>query len=462
MSEITTANALVIQASPTNGRTILTGQVPYSQEAEEAVIGAVMVNPSAFLVVASFLHADDFYILRHNYIWEAFDRLSQQGTPIDYLTVQEELKAVGRLVEIGGPAYLTHLINSTPTSVHAEIYGQLVSKAAMRRRYLSAGDEIKSLAMDEEISVDTMEAESHARLLQIGRSSSRSFTSMQSAVIAHSERTQEAFENPRDLLGIPSAISALNTVTKGYRGSKLYILAGRPGMGKTSMLLTEAAYMGGVKRLPVAVFSLEMGEEEVTDCLISGVAEIEADKLAAGDFNQQEYQKYLHVSGQMIRWPIYIDDSTDLTPSLLRLRCLRLYHEVGLAAVFVDYIQLMSGGREQRYDNRDQEIGYISRSLKHLAKELNIPVLAAAQLSRSVEQRADKHPQLSDLRESGNIENDADCVMLLYRDDYYAKPVPQPVVSKVDIGIAKHRGGKTGNVEAGFYGAYKKMVGYTT
>lgn len=440
-------------------KVILSGQVPYSQEAEEAVIGAVLIDPDAFLIVRSFLKPEDFYVLRNTYVWEALDRLSGRGDAIDYLTLQDELRTQLRLTEVGGPAYLTQLINSTPTSVHAEIYGRLVQRCAIRRRLLLAADEIKGLALDEEMPIEKVEAEAGQRLLRAQGVSLSGFVSMREAMARHFERTEEAFRNPRELLGVPSALNRLNDLTKGYRPGKLYVLAGRPGMGKSSFLFTEAAHMASMG-LPVAFFTLEMPEEEVVDNLVAAQAGIEADKISSGKMDQKEWSRYVEAAGRLANWPLFIDDTAALSPSQLRLRCLRLWHEYGLSAVMVDYLQLMSGGREINYGNRDQEIGYISSSLKGLAKEIRVPVLAAAQLSREVEKREDKHPQLSDLRESGNIENDADLVMFFYRQDYYDKPVPMPVVSKTDIGIAKHRGGRTGPVTGGFYGAFKKFVNW--
>lgn len=209
---------------------------------------------------------------------------------------------------------------------------------------------------------------------------------------------------------------------------------------------------------PVAFWSGEMGVEEITDNIIAAEIGVNADVIATGSLNQTQWAQYVEASGRVSRWPLFIDDTGGLTPGQLRTRCRQLAYEHGLAAVFVDYIQLMSGGQEIKYGNRDQEIGYISRSLKNLAKELNVPVIAAAQLSRDVERREDKRPQLSDLRESGNIEQDCDVVMFLYREDYYTKPNPPPVVSHVECGIAKHRGGRTGKVDMGFRGEIKKFV----
>ncbi len=432
-------------------------EIPFMQEAEEAVIGSVLVNPAAFFSVASFLKAEDFFLLRNKYIWQAIDRLSERGETIDYLTVTAELKAIDKYSDIGGGGYLTQVINATPTSIHAEVYGRLVQRAAIRRRLLGVADEIKSLALNQEIAVEQIESQIDQKLLSVHTTSMAAFKSLRETVSEHFERTETAMENPSEMLGIPTCFNDLNKYLRGWRKKKLYVLAGRPGMGKSSLLLTEAVNMARMG-LPVAFFTMEMGQEEITENIIAAEMKVNADVISTGSMTPAQWTQYVEVSGRVSKWPLYIDDTSGITPSQLRIRTRQLAHEVGLKAVFVDYIQLMSGGGEIKYSNRDQEIGYISRSLKSLSKELNVPVIAAAQLSREVERREDKRPQLSDLRESGNIENDADVVMFLYRDDYYTKPYPAPMVSDVEVAIAKHRGGRTGRTNIGFWGEIKKFV----
>lgn len=441
----------------THNTTIMTADIPFSQEAEEAVIGAVIVNPEAYLAVAAFLKADDFYVLRNGLIWEACERISRRGDRIDYLTVTDELRTQKRLDDVGSAAYLTQCINSAPSSVYAETYGAIVQRAAIRRRYMLAASEIQRLARDETIPTETVESEVMKRLIGIQSVSSSGVVRISDAVNRHMARTSEAFENPREMLGIPSALPSVNKHTRGYRKGKFYVGAGRPGMGKSSWLLTEAAFMCGMK-LRVFFGTLEMPEEEVVNNLIAAECMIAPDRLESGEMQEAEFSKYVRAAAVVDQWAMTIDDTGALTPQQLRLKCLRMKQESGLDAVFVDYVQLMMGGREIKYDNRDQEIGYISRSLKNLAKELDVPVIAAAQLSRAVENRQDKHPQLSDLRESGNIENDADMVMLFYRDDYYNPPAVPNAISPADLAIAKHRGGRTGMLHVGFWGEFKKFV----
>jgi replicative DNA helicase len=430
-------------------------QAPFSQEAEEAVIGAVLINPENFLIINAFLQAEDFYIIRNQYLWEALERIAARSEPIDYLTVQEELRATDRLNDIGGPAYLTHLINAVPTSVHGEIYARIVERASVRRRLLIAADEVKGLALDEEMALEEVYANVQARVQKALRPQGTDGVSMLDAVLAHAQITEERYLNPNAILGLPSVISNLNPLLKGYERKRLYLGGGRPGMGKSSHIVTEVVHLGraGYK---VALFSLEMSLQEITGIMLSIESGVPIRNIETGNMSEQEYVAYTNALARAGRWQVYLEDVSGLTPENLLAKCLKYRAHGGLDMVFVDYIQLMSAGTRQGFDSRQQELGYISRKLKALAKLLDIPVFAAAQLSREVEKRADKRPQMSDLRESGDLENDADVVMLYYRDAYYTGL--HSAVDGVEIGIAKNRGGETGMVTAGFRGAHKEMV----
>ncbi len=432
---------------------------PHSAEAEEAVIGGVLTDPSLFVAVAAYLRAEDFHINRLALIWQAMNNVSATGAEIDLLLVSEEIRAMGMADRFDDKArgYLVNLINRTPTSVHTEAYGRVVERLAVRRRLLTAADEIKTLAYDEQLAVEKIEVEADRRLMLARRTSGARMTPFTESLNRHFSKTEDLMKNPRELLGIPSVIPELNRIHKGYQRGKLYIGAGRPGMGKSSHIYAEiaSAARNGYR---VLLASLEVTEGEAAECLIAAEAGINVDKLEGGTLDAKEYSKYVQAVGRMATWNITINDQGSLTPLELRNQARALAYEQGLDMVAVDYLQFMSGGREQQYSNRDQEIGYISRSLKELAKELHIPVYAAAQLNRDVENRQEKRPQLSDLRESGNIENDADLVMFFYRHDYYFPVENPPEVSAVEISVAKHRGGKRGMVEAGFYGARKTFV----
>lgn len=422
-------------------------QAPYSQEAEEALLGAVMINPESFLAVASFLRPDDFFILRHQYIWEALLAISERNDKIDYLVVQEELRANNRLNEVGGPSYVTQLMNTTPTSIHAEVYGRLVERAALRRRLLAASDEIRALAVDESLSIERVINDAESRLFTVTeRNLRRDLVPLRDAVSTYFDRIEHLMQNPDEPMGLPSGFRDLDTLLGGLQRSDLLVFAGRPGMGKTSFLLSvalNAAKYGS----RIAIFTMEMGAEQIVQRLVSMETNINTQRLRSGQLNQQEWTRFVQAVGRLSNLKIVIDDTPAMTPIQLRTKCRRLEHEFGLDLVIVDYIQLMSSGNNYE-NNRVQEISYISRSLKELARELNVPVFSAAQLSRAVEQRQDKHPVLSDLRESGSIEQDADIVMFLYRDVVYNEATEFP--NRADVIIAKHRNGPTGTISLHF------------
>lgn len=429
--------------------------IPYSQEAEEAVIGAILVNPVAYYGVAAFLKADDFFLLRHQYIWGALDRLAGRSEPIDYLTVMQELRDIDKLGEIGGPAYLTQLINNTPTSVHAEVYGRLVERAATRRRLLTASDEIKALALNEELNVEQVIAESEARLFDVTeRQITRELVPLREAIITYYDRIEFLMHNQGAALGVPTGFKDLDKLLGGFQKSDLLIFAGRPGTGKTSFMLSAAL---NIARLGarIAIFSMEMGAEQIVQRLMSMESAINNQTLRLGQLTPQEWARFVQVSGNLSNLRIYIDDTPAMNPLQLRTKCLRMAREHGVDLVVVDYMQLMNSGGAYE-NNRVQEISYISRSLKELARELNVPVLSAAQLSRAVEQRQDKHPVLSDLRESGSIEQDADVVMFLYRDSLYNEASENP--NGAEIIIAKHRNGPTGTIELYFEKTLTKFM----
>jgi replicative DNA helicase len=430
-------------------------QAPFSQEAEEATLGAILVNPVAYFGVAAFLKSDDFFILRHQYIWNALSRLHERGEPIDYLTVRQELSDMEVLAEIGGPAFLTQLINNTPTSVHAEVYGRLVERAAVRRRLMTASDQIRTLALNEERNVEEVIAEAEARLFEVTeRRLSRQLIPMRDAVSAYFDRIEFLMQNRGAAMGIPTGFKDLDKLLGGFQKSDLVIFAGRPGMGKTSFMLSAAINMARLGAR-IAVFSMEMGVEQIVQRLVSMEAGINTQNLRLGQINQQEWSRFVHAAGNLSNFRLFIDDTAVLSPLEMRTKCIRLAREHGLDLIVVDYIQLMTAGGLYE-NNRVQEVSYISRSLKELGRELNVPVLSAAQLSRAVEQRQDKRPQLSDLRESGSIEQDADVVMFLYRDEVYNEATEFP--NQADIIVSKHRNGPTGTISLYFEKTLTKFL----
>ena len=433
--------------------------IPHNREAEEAVVGAVLINPEAYYDLAQFLQADDFYIVRHRWIWEAFTRLHEKRSPLDFLTVTEELDNAGQLAEIGGPAYLTALLNQVPTSLHAEAYGRLVEAEAIRRRMLTAANQIATLAYNERESVEYIIEESEKSIFNVSERRLRHDVKPIRQVMSEVyDRIDELAKRPEDIVGVPTGFIDLDRMLGGLQPSDLLIIAGRPGQGKSGFLLSVAKNAALLHKKHVAIFSLEMSNEQVAQRLISQQTGIDSQHLRTGKLDDNERDLFVHSIEVLGDTQIYLDDTPAITPLALRTKCRRLQMEFGLDLIILDYIQLMSG--DTRTENRVQEVSYISRNLKVLARELSVPVLAAAQLSRAVEQRTDKRPVLSDLRESGSIEQDADIVMFIYRPDQYEKDTVDK--NKAEIIVSKHRNGPTGSVELIFMSHLAKFVDAAT
>jgi replicative DNA helicase len=444
---------------PGEGTARSTATVPHNREAEEAVVGAVLINPEVYYDLAQFLLADDFYIHRHRWIWEAFTRLHEQRIPLDFLTVTEELERVGQLGEIGGPAYLTALLNQVPTSLHAEAYGRMVEAAAIRRRMLTAANQIATLAYDQQETVENVIEESEKAIFNVSERRLRHDVLPIRQVLSEVyDRIDELAKRPEDFFGVPTGFIDLDRMLSGLQPSDLIIIAGRPGQGKSGFLLSVARNVALLHKKHVAVFSLEMSNEQVAQRLLAQETGIDSQRMRTGKLADEEFPKFTHAIEVLGDTIIFMDDTPAITPLQLRTKCRRLHMEYGLDLVIVDYIQLMGG--DTRSENRVQEVSYISRNLKVLARELNVPVLAAAQLSRAVEQRTDKRPVLSDLRESGSIEQDADIVMFIYRPDQYEKDTVKQNVA--EIIISKHRNGPTGSVELVFMSHLAKFVDAAT
>ncbi|MEN6409673.1 MAG: replicative DNA helicase [Anaerolineaceae bacterium] len=414
--------------------------VPYSREAEEAVLGAVMIHPEVYYDVAQFLQADDFYIQRNGWIWESFTRLHERRSPIDLLTVSEDLEQMDRLAEIGGPAYLTALTTQVPTSLHAEAYGHIIEDNAIRRRMLTAANDVAKLAYDQQRTVDTVIDEAEKAVFGISERRVRhDVQPIQQVLSDYYDRIDQLATRDEDVVGVPTGLLDLDKVLGGLQKSDLLIIAGRPGMGKTGFMLSVMKNAAMKHKKHVAMFSLEMSNEQLVQRLIAQETGIDTQRLRTGKLQENEWPLFTQAIEALSKTNIYLDDTPAITPLALRTKCRRLMMEYSLDLVILDYLQLMSG--DTRNDNRVQEVSYISRNLKVLARELNVPVLAAAQLSRAVEQRADKKPVLSDLRESGSLEQDADIVMFINRPDMMEKDAAK--ASEAEIIVAKHRNGPT-------------------
>jgi replicative DNA helicase len=423
-------------------------QLPMSLEAEEALLGAILLEPKAYLSIAAFLSGDDFFLKRHEYVWNAFSRLQERNDAIDYVTLTRELDAMSVLGEIGGQAYLTSLVNKTPSAVHAEVYGEMVSRTSTRRKMLMAADTIRQTALDEELPIDKVISEAEQALFNVSNSQiKREFVPIWEAVSDYYDEIEKLLELGAGTVGIPTGFKGLDSLLGGFQKSDLVVFAGRPGMGKTSWILTVA--MQAARRgARVAIFTMEMGVEQMVQRLLSMETGLKIGQLRTANINPREQTRLTEAIGRISNLPLFIDDTPSITPIEMRTKCRRLQHEYGLDMVMVDYMQLMSAGKAYE-NNRVQEISYISRALKELARELNVCVLSTAQLSRAVEQRQDKRPQLSDLRESGSIEQDADAVMFLYRDEVY-NPDTTEFPNLAEVMLSKHRHGPTGKVELYF------------
>lgn len=421
--------------------------VPQSREAEESVIGSILINPEAYYDVAQFLKEEDFYIHRHRWIWQVFNRLHERRVPIDFITVVEELDQLGYLSEVGGSAYITSLINNVPTSLHASAYGHIIEETAIRRRMLSAANDIARLAYQEDTSVETVMDEAEKAVFGVSeRRTTRDLQPIQQVLSDYYERIDQLSSRDEDTYGVPTGFIDLDRLLGGLQPSDLLIVAGRPGMGKTAFMLSAAKNAAQKHKKHVAIFSLEMANEQLVQRLISQETGIDSQRLRTGKLTEDEWPLFNHAIEVLSDTMIFLDDTPALTPLQLRTKCRRLHLEYQLDLILVDYLQLMTSG--SRSENRVQEVSYISRNLKVLARELNVPVLAAAQLSRAVEQRADKDPQLSDLRESGSLEQDADIVMFIHRPEIYEKDTLKQNIAQIKV--AKHRNGPTGVIELVF------------
>ena len=425
-----------------NGRS-----VPFSPEAEEAVLGAILGDAGVWLGLADFLKQDDFFLLRHRWIWEAMQRISDRNEKLDYLTVSQELAQLGHLEDAGGTAWLIRLINNTPTAVHAEVYGRIVQRAALRRRLLGAAESIRTVALDEEQGIESVIEQSETLVFEATENRTRrDLVPISDAISAYYERIDHLIRHSDSPLGLPTGFNAIEQLLGGMQPSDLLVFAGRPGMGKTSFMLSV---LMNVARLGsrVALFTMEMSVEQIIQRLVSMETGINMQQLRLGQVNPQQQARLMEAMDRLSAFQVFIDDTPALNPLELRAKCRRMHLETGVDLIIVDYMQLMNAGGAYE-NNRVQEISFISRSLKELARELNVPLLSAAQLNRAVEQRQDKRPQLRDLRESGTIEQDADIVMFLYRDEVYNEATEIP--GQADIIVAKHRNGPTGTISLFF------------
>ena len=421
--------------------------IPQNIEAEEAMLGSLLIDPDVISHVANLVMPEDFYLARHGEIYDVIRTLYDQGEPVDFVTVTEELERRDKLEEVGGRSYITSLVNTVPTAINAFQYAQIVQEKATLRQLINVASEIARKAYDDSQEVGDVVNEAEKLIFAIAeRRLEQDLIAITDVVPRVMDEIRTLFERSEDISGIPSGFKYLDIMLGGFQKSDLIILAARPGMGKTSLAL-NIALNAAKKNSQIAVFSLEMSREQLVQRLLSQEARIDSHRLRLGKISGQDEWERLYRAAETLRTcRIYIDDTAALSPFELRTKARRLYAEHGLDMIIIDYMQLMHGGK--RNENRVQEISFISRTMKQLARELKVPVIALSQLSRQVENRQDKHPQLSDLRESGSIEQDADLVIFIYRDIKYNKESEKG--NTAEIMIAKHRHGPTGSVELFF------------
>jgi replicative DNA helicase len=435
---------------------------PHDLEAERAVIGAMLVSETAVAAVAERLDAEDFYSEVHRIIYAAMMRLYARGDPIDQLTLTNELRSVNEFERIGGRPYVFQIVESVPTAANAGRYADIVRGKALLRAVIDVGSRITEDAFREPENVS--EALDSAEQLIYGVSNKtlrEHLAPIKDLAPGTLEMIQRLYEQEGEVTGVETGFEDLDRLTTGFHKSDLVILAARPAMGKTAMALNAIWHASGEKNMPVAIFSLEMSKEQLVQRLISQTTRIPAQALRSGNVKAEDWPKLVRGVAQVSRAPIWIDDTAGVTLMEMRAKVRRLSSQLKargappLSLVVVDYLQLMIG-QGNRSENRQQEIAEISRGLKVLARDLDVPVLAIAQLSRAVEQRHDKRPLLSDLRDSGAIEQDADMVMFLYRDEYYNADSDDKGIAEVIVG--KHRNGPTGKVQLAWMEQYTKFA----
>lgn len=423
---------------------------PQSVDVEASLLGCILIDPDAIVKVSDLISAIDFYDERHRLVYEACVRLYEQQTPIDIITLSEELRAEGDLQRVGGAAYLTELTNTVPTATHAEQYAGIIATKSIRRRLISVSNEIAQVGHDEKRSIAELVEEAETKLFEVSqRHVKNDIVSMEDVLAESFERLDELHKDKGTVRGIPTGYKDLDAKLAGFQRSDLIILAARPSMGKTALALNFAQNVAVDSGFAVLMFSLEMSKEQLVDRLLASEAGVNSWNLRTGNLSDSDFEKIGHAMGILSEAQLYIDDTPGITVSELRTKARREAHKRELGLIVVDYLQLMSGGSKfGGSDNRVQEVSEISRGLKGVARELNVPVLALSQLSRSVESRSPQIPQLADLRESGSIEQDADVVAFIYREDYYNQESERPNI--MDVLIQKHRNGPTGKVELYF------------
>ncbi|ADD03573.1 replicative DNA helicase [Thermoanaerobacter mathranii subsp. mathranii str. A3] len=427
---------------------------PQNIEAEQSVLGSMLLSRDAIIDVSEILKAEDFYKESHKKLFDVMMEMFEKDIPVDLVTVVDELRKRNMLEAIGGIDYIASLSSNVITTANVSYYAKLIKEKATLRRLIEASSEIMELSYEGD-DVETVLDIAEQKIFDIAQGrNTTNFSPIKDVLMNTFYKIEELYKNKGQLTGIPSGFPDLDLKTAGFQPSDFILVAARPSMGKTSFALNIAQNAALLTGLPVAIFSLEMSKEQLVNRLICSTANIDSQKLRTGNLDEDDWMKLAAAMTPLSKAPIYIDDTPGIGVMDIRAKCRRLKLEKGLGLVMIDYLQLMQG--RGKAENRQQEISEISRSLKSLARELNVPVITLSQLSRAPESRSDHRPILSDLRESGAIEQDADIVMFLYRDDYYHKDSEKKNIAEVII--AKHRNGPTGTVELLWLAQYTKFV----
>jgi replicative DNA helicase len=422
---------------------------PQLIEAEQSVLGGILIENEAINRVMEILDADDFYRDAHRKIFNALINLSERDEPADLITLSNELRQIDQLDSVGGASYLASLIDSVPTAANIEYYAKIVKEKSILRKLIQTSTEIITQSYEDRGDVEGFLDEAERAIFEISERRVRpSFYPIREIVKASFTTIEKLFQKKEAVTGVPSGFKELDRMTAGFQPSDLIIIAGRPSMGKTAFCLDVAEYAAIDNKIPVAIFSLEMSKEQLVIRMLCSQAHVEGTRLRTGYLTESDWPKLTIAAGNLSEAPIYIDDTAALSALELRAKARRLKADRGLGMVIVDYLQLMKG--RAKIESRQQEISEISRSLKALAKELNIPVIAVSQLSRKTEERTGNRPQLSDLRESGAIEQDADLILFIYRDEVYNRDPDNPNRGKAEVIIGKQRNGPIGKIDLAF------------
>ncbi|WP_096156188.1 MULTISPECIES: replicative DNA helicase [Bacillus] len=430
---------------------------PQNIEAEQAVIGAIFLEPASLTLASELLLPDDFYRAAHQKIYDAMLNLADKGEPIDLVTVSTELANLKILEEVGGVSYLSDIANAVPTAANIEYYAKIVEEKSILRRLIRTATHIAQEGYSREDEVAGLLNEAEKQILEVSqRKNAGVFQNIKDVLVKTYDNIETLHNRKGDITGIPTGFTELDRMTAGFQRNDLIIVAARPSVGKTAFALNIAQNVGVKAKENVAIFSLEMGAEQLVMRMLCAEGNINAQNLRTGQLTSEDWGKLTMAMGSLSNSGIFIDDTPGIRVSEIRSKCRRLKQESGLGMILIDYLQLIQGSGRGGGENRQQEVSEISRSLKALARELKVPVIALSQLSRGVEQRQDKRPMMSDIRESGSIEQDADIVAFLYRDDYYDKESENKNI--IEIIIAKQRNGPVGTVSLAFVKEYNKFV----